>query len=1324
MKRWWLGLCGALALAACSEDPEKGVGSDDTGVTVDGGGDGAVAPDQDVPDAGEDANDGGEPVPDTGPRPDQGVVVPIATCTDACNQLAACEQLGAFGSYDTCLDACAESEITNDLSNFFACIEGEACNLVGRCRLPDPPDPPALTCAETCAQIDTCGLQLPGFEADCTARCEAFDRRAQLVNCVAPQVAACAPAAFSTCVSEQVFPACGRRCTATVACNIELADTCVADCVAAGLDADPLRRLRQNQRNTCVNTSANDCERINRCLVPQEQAGPVDEVTFCRRYSGCGFDNFFPCQDFVRELAGQIGAESPAAFLRCIYDSIEVCPRDPFQSLEQCLQGPGNGNAAACGDLCAARDVCGSLPEGQDRFGCTSACAAALQSSPDAAARQEAELVCGQAETCPDLAACEAGLDTGPVCAAHCAVLNGCGPVDPACEANCDAQFYRDRQVAVRACVSAAGESCAAVAACADGEPALCAARCARSVGCGLESTNVPEAQRLAACLSRCDDADFADHASTVRQSACFATAPVCYADASGALPSAQSCLQNLNANGGQACLGWCRLQGGCGAEGADFAQCVTDCADTLTGDDAVAVRLADACLGQQATGTCNALGACLVSAEPPCAAHCAAVAACDLDRPDCAAACEADPLAALRAGLDTPCLQAAGNDCQAAEACLADAESGPPPVDTSRAHYCALHNACGFGDLFDCGEIYDILNQESGLSAITCAVTLLEAGCPADPFETFNQCLRGNETDPRAERCLDLCDARAACDDLPDGQRDCDRNCLVVFAGAFDGGGGEAGGGGEPPPDFDGDGDGVPDIDIGAGGAGGAAGGGGAGGDGGQPDDVVARNLGAELGCLGSFTCADLADCRLNSAPATQCMRFCQARIACGEVIDEAACAAECDARFDRLRDTAWRTCVTGAGDDCQAVADCQPTQGPDCAGYCATLNDCGIGNGSACEGACDDAAFRQPVDQAVRVQCALAANACYDEGIPNAALPVDRCVYGDISELVPRSCQAWCRAVETCGGGERGLEACISQCVQGFDDPTEELRLAQATDCLNGVDANGACGPLQACVPAQATVNCAAHCATIGGCNIEAQLPCLAACRRANPPVEDAACVSEATRLGQGCVQVAACVGFEAPPASADCVGFCGEARRCDPRGDDFACRLTCAADPLILTTQRACRKASACGNWAICDALDGTPDAACADPCADLGQCGFSSSAQCVATCTGNRRSPDTDAAAEDDLVNCLSDAAGPQCTADAVQRCFVRGGGLCSQACDVLADCGFVQPGDDCIQGCEEAAASGEPSAQPDALQCFIQNLPGSCDPAIIDRCVQF
>ncbi|MEZ4468828.1 MAG: hypothetical protein R3F43_31475, partial [bacterium] len=297
-----------------------------------------------------------------------------------------------------------------------------------------------------------------------------------------------------------------------------------ADWCGAGVaDPDPLYSPITNRRNQCVGTAGDDCERINACInLPMPGDEPIaSPQEFCRLYSGCGFDDFFPCQDLLQE----IGADPD--FLACGIDQLRGgCPFDPFLLFDVCQPGGGGGNnqqLGFCNRLCEAEAVCGVLPaDPLARPTCVQNCTGGAQADPDEVERAAAALACVGAERCMELTDC---LDqTGPAveCRDHCARLADCGLGFDGCEDDCDGRWARDRHAAYRDCVAGA-DACPAVAACAIAPAPPCAAYCARAVECGLD--------RGADCEARCDDAGFADPDGQLLFDACVISAAECIAD-------------------------------------------------------------------------------------------------------------------------------------------------------------------------------------------------------------------------------------------------------------------------------------------------------------------------------------------------------------------------------------------------------------------------------------------------------------------------------------------------------------------------------------------------------------------------------------------------------------------------------------------------------------------------------------------------------------------------------------------------------------------------------------------------------------------------
>ena len=109
--------------------------------------------------------------------------------------------------------------------------------------------------------------------------------------------------------------------------------------------------------------------------------------------------------------------------------------------------------------------------------------------------------------------------------------------------------------------------------------------------------------------------------------------------------------------------------------------------------------------------------------------------------------------------------------------------------------------------------------------------------------------------------------------------------------------------------------------------------------------------------------------------------------------------------------------------------------------------------------------------------------------------------------------------------------ISACLTRCVSGFGD-VDGLRFAQAEECLNNAASDAACEIIDACIPAEPAIDCAAYCDQLDACQID-RADCVASCEAA-PDVNLIGCVSDAIRAGQQCGGVAACEGIEPPSPS----------------------------------------------------------------------------------------------------------------------------------------------------------------------------------------------
>ncbi len=993
---------------------EAGIRGADDGVDSDGGGD----------------SDGANVERDAFVEPpDAFLGTEIDTCEQACARYAECGRAQeVFGDEAACLGYCQRISEEGRPGEWFDCLEVEACNLMHRC--PRPPVD-ALECGEVCELAAQCEVPLP-FE-DCPARCA--DGGDAFQACGEHLLGDCGNADFVGCLGTNVYPACETTCERAVACNVLAEEGCVLDCIGGLFAADPLARLRANQRNACVGRQmANACEEIDRCVFPipaDQPRPPPDLATFCREFNQCGFD-FFGCEEAFQILQDEGG---PTA-LQCTMDILRGgCPEDEFTLLDQCLGGGVDPTVPACQALCEAQDVCGLLPEGEERPACVQACINGFSEGNDLAERLQASLACGAAGTCDELVACLEEAAPRADCETLCEALDGCDLAEEGCVDACDAVWPRDRHAAYRACVAEAADNCEAVAACEVARTVPCGPLCARLAECG-------EVDDAAACAGFCDDEHFAEPNEVAAVAACVLAAPQCD-DPND--PSAHTVLDcQSNSTEGQTCFGFCRtLTDECspGAE-LDLATCVSDCGVGLAGDLGLRFAATKPCLAElEIDADCDALGACVPGeVELDCAEYCEAAAACDVPRADCAARCAEDPLARLRVLEASRCLPDAGDDCEAVRGCI-DPPQEPirpneePPFD--QAAFCAAWEEC-FGFFFACQEALQQLNSPG---ARACALQELQQGCPFDPEDVFFFCEDEGgvpQVHPIADACERLCRARAFCDEEL-GQAECRRACRD-------------------------------DLELG------------------DPDS--GPRLAPRLNCAGAWSCPDLDPCLEGSTPEAVCQRHCAALDAC-EIAPE-ACADGCDGGFARLRQFAWRDCVRRAADDCEAITACAPPAQLPCDRYCDRLDDCGQGN-ARCEPECDDRHFEEPLPTALEVSCVLSAAECADPDV----LSVDACL--DDPEAGGRACLGFCRATTECDPeiGEADLVACVNRCTSGFGD-RDALHFAAAADCLEGIAIDAQCAPLRACLPEGVELDCAAHCQQLEDCSVPAE-DCAEACAEA---------------------------------------------------------------------------------------------------------------------------------------------------------------------------------------------------------------------------------
>ncbi len=530
----------AVFVGGCDSDPaDDPIEISDRGVD----GDASMEPDfGELTDVGQ-IPDGVVDLPESGPvdaapQPDSAPPGPVPDCATACTRIEVCGRTDVFSDLDSCLVACGAASRDEPPISFFECLEVESCNLLHLCRLPDPPP---LSCQQMTSIYEECG-DAPPFapDAGCAVQNEAV--QLALAECAQAFAVDCDRAAFQGCLVTTVFTECGQRCEQTVACNLEPAAGCIADCFGNIASSDPLRRFQTHRANECVRVS-NNCHAVNSCVDPQLPTVPT-EAQLCAAWDACGLDQTFPCST-VLSLANTDGAR------QCAFERLQsACPADPL-ALLACQ---GAALESACPLLCDSLEACGDQP-----IVCVANCEAAPRGETAAA------IACTQAADCNALDACLQAASPADTCADRCGRIADCGVVDPTCQVRCEADFYFAREQAVTQCVNDADE-CEAVAACAQAPHPACQPECERVVGC--------EVDIAVSCRRRCDDAAFLAPDQALTQLGCIVSAPHCEAG-----ESVRGCLEAPPAP--NTCATYC-------AEAEDPVGCVVRCGEGYIGADLV----------------------------------------------------------------------------------------------------------------------------------------------------------------------------------------------------------------------------------------------------------------------------------------------------------------------------------------------------------------------------------------------------------------------------------------------------------------------------------------------------------------------------------------------------------------------------------------------------------------------------------------------------------------------------------------------------------------------------------------------------------------
>lgn len=679
-----------------------------------------------------------------------------------------------------------------------------------------------------------------------------------------------------------------------------------------------------------------------------------------------------------------------------------------------------------------------------------------------------------------------------------------------------------------------------------------------------------------------------------------------------------------------------CVAADGCGLE-LPFPDCPAECEDRDGGDPEAPpfalcgeALVGDVCDGD---GFWSCLGDSVYTA---CASRCEVSVACNLERAEgCLQACvgEAsleDPLARLRGRQSTQCINRVGDDCRRADECL-NPQAGPVQVD--RATLCAAWDPCGAQFGFPCDELWFIAQDQPGFAE--CVVAQLQNGCPDDPFFALEACL-GNPNGQLGPGCAELCEARGVCGMLPDGQEQLE--CLQECSQAIQGRDGES-----------------------------------------------AQRQRALFPCGIARTCDELSECLVDNSPVSACAAHCAALDGCG--LADADCAERCDTLYFRARQGAFRTCVDDAGDDCDAMALCDPGLPMGCAERCERQALCRIAP-LDCEALCDDESFADPLTAARRTACVLTAPLC------TAGLsPVSTCAGSP--DAAGQACLGYCRAQTGCDiEAVEPLVDCLVRCGEGFVGD-EGLRFLEARGCLERANAAGACAPLEACIPEAPAVDCPAWCDPLAACDA-APADCGAACPE--DPLSRLRAVTQVECLADAadCDVAMACYvdpeGEVPPPV--DVVALCADYRACGLE-DFFPCQLLIQEFAPDDATLRCVEQAiSPCppDPFLVIDlCLGGRPGdpealAPCADLCEARGRCGEleDSIRDCTSSCVNTLQRDPNGALAN--TLECRDALSCPD-----LAECILNSGPArrCADVCDRAVGCGAFPEEAACIDRCSAA-----------------------------------
>ena len=465
----------------------------------------------------------------------------------------------------------------------------------------------------------------------------------------------------------------------------------------------------------------------------------------------------------------------------------------------------------------------------------------------------------------------------------------------------------------------------------------------------------------------------------------------------------------------------------------------------------------------------------------------------------------------------------------------------------------------------------------------------------------------------------------------------------------------------------------------------------------GGNPD--IAERLRGSLDCGFTNTCDDLTACLDAASPRGECEGHCASLLGC-DLGGEEGCVEACVEVWPRNRYEAFRTCVADAGDDCEGMAECSVPLRLPCPEACARLDECGINDDPvACAAICDDAHFADPIVEAERIACFLAAPECANAA-DVSAFTVQGCTRTPAGAKV---CLGFCRALtaECAPDAEETLAECVASCGAGLAGDLG-LRFSAAEPCIDALDIDAGCEDLVGCIPVDVNLDCEGYCGSADACGVP-RPECAANC--ADDPLSQLR-VLEAQRCLpelEACEDIRECIDPPlrpvdgGPPVNFDPVRFCQQWDDCFFGFGPVTCEQAqaqlfagggLAAQGCAQTVLQNEGCGAADGVIAFCLAGGGGehpigPE--CERLCRARGFCDEAlDQAACQTECRGqlDRADPDSAGRLAPQLVCAASWSCGD------LEPCLAGSepAAVCERHCGALDGCGIMPDG--CAESCDE------------------------------------